>query len=102
MPKTLWDHLPAKQYLAAQEQHLVRYIREMVYPNSPYYHELFDYNRIKPNAIRTTRDLASIPFTTKADIAPLPEDPAIPFSVVLQPPPQRGESVGAYRRLKLA
>lgn len=99
MPKTLWDHLPAKQYLAAQEQHLVRYIREMVYPYSPYYRELFDYNRIKPGVIRTTRDLSCIPFTTKADIAPLPEDPDIPFSLVLQPP-QREEDTKASLPLK--
>jgi phenylacetate-CoA ligase len=100
MPKTLWDHLPVKQYLAAQEQHLVRFIREMVYPYSPYYRELLDHNRIKPRVIRTTRDLSCIPFTTKADIAPLPENPQIPFSVVLQPTPERMKDARLSLRLK--
>ena len=85
MRKTLWDNLPFKQYRAAQEQHLTRYIREMVYPFSPYYHELMDYNSIKPGVIKTLKDISSIPFTTKADIAPLPEDLDIPLSLVLRP-----------------
>ncbi|RJP31520.1 MAG: phenylacetate--CoA ligase family protein [Actinobacteria bacterium] len=100
MPKTLWDHLPAKQYLAAQEQHLVRFIREMIYPYSPYYRELLDYNRIKPGVIKTVKDLSCIPFTTKADIAPLPEDPDIPFSLVLQPTPERMKETGLSLRMK--
>ncbi len=100
MPKTLWDHLPAQQYLAAQDQHLARFIRELVYPCSPYYRELLDYNRIKPNVIRSTRDLSCIPFTTKADVAPLPEDPAIPFSLLLQAPSRRMDEAGPSFRLR--
>lgn len=97
MRKTLWDHLPPRQYLAAQEQHLVRYIRELVYPFSPYYRELFDYNRIKPRVIRSLRDLSCIPFTTKADIAPLPENPEIPFNLVLRPDSERISPRGTVR-----
>ncbi len=100
MPKTLWDHLPAKQYLAAQEQRLARFIRELVYPYSPYYRELLDYNRIKPGVVKTVRDLSCIPFTTKADIAPLPEDPAIPLSLVLQPTPERMRNAKTYLRMR--
>jgi phenylacetate-CoA ligase len=100
MAKTLWDNLPVKQYLAAQEQHLVRFIRELVYPYSPYYRELLDYNRIKPRVIKTVKDLSCIPFTTKADIAPLPEDPEIPFSLVLQPPSQLKNETQTSRRLQ--
>jgi len=100
MPKTLWDSLPVKQYLAAQDQHLVRFIRELVYPCSPYYRELLDYNRIKPSVIRSTKDLSCIPFTTKADIAPLPEDPDIPFSLLLRAPSKRMSEAGSYFRLR--
>ncbi len=100
MPKTLWDHLPVRQYQAAQEQHMVRFIRELVYPYSPYYRELFDYNRIKPGVIKTIQDLSCIPFTTKADIAPLPEDPDIPYSLVLRPPSQRNIEVKAAQHMK--
>jgi phenylacetate-CoA ligase len=101
MAKTLWDHLPSKQYLAAQEQHLVRFIRDLVYPYSPYYRELLDYNRIKPNrAIKTLKDISCIPFTTKADIAPLPEDPDIPLSLVLKPTPERIKEAKPALRLK--
>ncbi len=97
MAKTLWDHLPPKEYLAAQEHHLARYIRELVYPLSPYYRELFDYNRIKPQVIRSVRDLSLIPFTTKADIAPLPDKPEIPFYLVLEPDRERIESRASVR-----
>jgi phenylacetate-CoA ligase len=85
MAKTLWDHIPSKQYLAAQDQHLIRFLREQVYPYSPYYHELFDYQKIKPGVLRNVKDLSCIPFTTKADIAPRAEDPDIPRSLILQP-----------------
>src|SRR4030042_5373051 len=88
MAKTLWDHLPAKQYLAAQDQHLVRYLREQVYPYSPYYHELFDYQKIKPGILHNVKDISCIPFTTKADIAPLAENPELPPSLILQPTPE--------------
>lgn len=88
MAKTLWDHLPARQYLAAQDQHLIRYLREQVYPYSPYYHELFDYQKIKPGILRNVKDISCIPFTTKADIAPLAEDPDVPRSLILQPTPE--------------
>lgn len=97
MPKTFWDHLSPRQYMAAQEQHLVRFIREMVYPMSPYYQELFDYNRIKPGGIKTLRDLTFVPFTTKADIAPLPEDPEIPFNLMLRPDRERISTRAAVR-----
>lgn len=100
MRKTLWDHLPAKQYLAAQEQHFVRYLREQVYPFSPYYRELLAYQRMKPGAIRSLQDLSAIPFTTKADIAPLAEDPGIPFSLVLQASPERMRDKGSLYRFK--
>ena len=102
MRKTLWDTLPAKQYLAAQEQHLVRYIRELVYPYSPYYRELLDYNRIEPRVIKSLKDLSCIPFTTKADIAPLPEDPEIPFNLVLRPTSERIKEARPGLRLRQA
>ncbi len=100
MPKTLWDHLPAKQYRAAQEQHMVRYIRERVYPYSPYYRELLDHFRIKPSVIKTLKDMSCIPFTTKADIAPLPEDPDIPMSLILRPTPERIKEARISLRIK--
>jgi phenylacetate-CoA ligase len=100
MRKTLWDNLPPKQFLAAQDQHIARFIRDQVYSYSPYYRELMDYNRIKPGAIKTVKDLSSIPFTTKADIAPLPEDPDIPFSLVLQPTKESRKEAKFSIRLK--
>jgi phenylacetate-coenzyme A ligase PaaK-like adenylate-forming protein len=87
--------MPPKQYLAAQEQHFIRYLREQVYPFSPFYRELLDYQRIKPGVIRSIKDISCIPFTTKADIAPLPEDPEIPYSLVLQPE-KEGKPVGNF------
>lgn len=101
MPRTSWDRLPPRQYTAAQEQHFVRYLREQVYPFSPYYRELLDYQRIKPRDIRTLKDISCIPFTTKADIAPLPENPDIPFSLLLQPNEETIKERGAsYRMLR--
>jgi phenylacetate-coenzyme A ligase PaaK-like adenylate-forming protein len=84
MARTYWDRLPAKQIRLAQEQKLIWFLREKVYPGSPYYRKLFDERGIKPEKIRSMKDFQGLPFTTKADIAPSPEDAEKPVEFVLR------------------
>ncbi|MDP3804213.1 MAG: AMP-binding protein, partial [Candidatus Omnitrophota bacterium] len=48
-----------------QEEKLRRFITRNLYPFSPYYRDLFDRNKIRPDSIRTVDDLRRIPFTSK-------------------------------------
>jgi phenylacetate-CoA ligase len=85
MAKTYWDTLPAKQIRLAQEQKLISYLRQQVFPMSPFYRELFEQQELKIDDIRSLEDFQKLPFTCKADIAPASEDPQRPFKLVLQP-----------------
>lgn len=49
-----------------QEERLRRFITGSLYPFSPYYRDLFDRNKIRPDSIRTVDDLKRIPFTSKS------------------------------------
>lgn len=54
-------------------------------PYSPAYRALFHRHKIRFDRIRTVRDLAKIPFTTKEDIAPTIDQPSRPRGIILQP-----------------
>ncbi|HIE71656.1 MAG TPA: phenylacetate--CoA ligase, partial [Planctomycetes bacterium] len=47
------QRLPRSEQRAAQDALLQRYVREYLYPFSPYYRALFDDNGIRPEQIKT-------------------------------------------------
>ncbi len=61
------------EIVAFQNKQLRRLISH-AYQNVPYYHRLFDQNRIKPKDIQSVADLSMIPVTTKKDLQSLPAD----------------------------
>lgn len=67
---------------------LAYFVRTQLYPYSPFYRKLFDENGVKPEEIRTVKDLRRLPFTCKEDLAPTAENPARPEDFVLQPDEQ--------------
>lgn len=71
--------------LSAQNRRLNRFINEQLYPFSPYYRQLFNKNRIKPDHIRTAADLQKIPFTSKRDLLPTKANPEKYRDFLLQP-----------------
>ncbi|HXW50533.1 MAG TPA: AMP-binding protein [Candidatus Acidoferrales bacterium] len=76
---------PWKEWEAERDLLLHRFVNEQLYPYSPFYRRLFDAHKIKPSSIRRIADLRQLPFTTKHDIAPTPDQPARPLDFVLQP-----------------
>jgi len=60
-------HLPRQKIYELQNQKLHQFINRYLYPFSPYYHRLFDQNKINPKDIRTVADLRHVPFTSKMD-----------------------------------
>ena len=76
---------PWRDWQSERDVLLHRFITEQLYPFSPFYRKLFDQHRIKPSSIRRVGDLRFLPFTTKHDVAPTPENPQRPLDFVLQP-----------------
>jgi len=70
-----------------QDALLQRYVRECIYPFSPWYRELFDKNGVRPEQIRTVDDLRRLPLSSKRDLLPTPEDPQRFKKFILQPDP---------------
>src|SRR5436309_9340238 len=70
-----WDRQRVSDLHRAQDEKLHRYLNEVVAPFSPYYKRLFAENRIDPRSIKTVADLRHVPFTTKTDLLPTPDDP---------------------------
>lgn len=58
----------SKKLKSLQDRKLRYFITHNLYPFSPYYHELFDKNKIKPSDIKCVQDLRKIPFTSKKDM----------------------------------
>ncbi|MHC1585039.1 MAG: phenylacetate--CoA ligase family protein [Candidatus Syntropharchaeia archaeon] len=76
--------LPRKEIEELQNRKLRAFIRNQLYPHSPYYRRLFREKGIDPYEIRTKEDLRKIPFTTKEDIAPTRENPKKPEEFILK------------------
>jgi phenylacetate-CoA ligase len=76
---------PWKEWEAERDRLLHRFINEQLYPFSPFYRRMFDAHKIKPSSIRRVRDLQQLPFTSKHDMAPTPEQPVKALDFVLQP-----------------
>lgn len=83
----LWDritHMSPDEQRALQNKRIAHFFRhELSY--SPFYRALFEKHDIDFKSIRTVDDVQRIPFTTKADIAPTPDDKAKPRTFMLQP-----------------
>ncbi|MFK7739217.1 MAG: phenylacetate--CoA ligase family protein [Planctomycetota bacterium] len=85
---TAWQRLqrlPRGEQRAAQNALLQRYVREYLYPFSPYYRRLFEANGVRPEHIRTVDDLRRIPLSSKLDLLPTDEDPQQFKKFILQP-----------------
>ncbi|MFB6355066.1 MAG: phenylacetate--CoA ligase family protein [bacterium] len=81
-----WPRDEAELY---QDQRIGQFISDIVYPNSPYYQELFEQEDLSPNDIHDTDDLQKLPFTTKQDLLPSDEQPDRYRDFILQPDEER-------------
>ncbi len=88
----LWHRLQRQsraEQRALQNDLLQRYVREYLYPFSPYYRDLFDRHQVRPEQIRTVDDLRRLPLSSKRDLLPTPDDPQRFKKFILQPDPAR-------------
>jgi phenylacetate-coenzyme A ligase PaaK-like adenylate-forming protein len=82
------EHWSPDQMREFQNDQLSRYVREYLYPFSPYYRELFDRIGVSPEQIRTVDDLRRLPTTSKSDLIPTEDDPQKFKQFILQPDPE--------------
>jgi phenylacetate-coenzyme A ligase PaaK-like adenylate-forming protein len=88
---TAWQRLQRldrAEQCALQNVLLRRYVREYVYPFSPFYRELFDRAGVTPEQVRTIDDLRRLPLTSKQDLLPSAADPQRFKKFILQPTPE--------------
>jgi phenylacetate-coenzyme A ligase PaaK-like adenylate-forming protein len=70
-----WDRIPAAEQRRLQNEKLHRYLTEVIAPFSPYYKKLFAEHSVDPTKIKSVADLRHVPFTSKIDLLPTPEQP---------------------------
>ncbi len=81
------------------QDHLLRkYVREYLYPFSPFYRDLFDRHGVRPDQIRSVDDLRRLPLTGKKDLLPSAEDPQRFRKFILQPDPKSLKAAWPLRR----
>lgn len=80
-----WDNINRDEMRSMQGALFSRFVREQLFPFSPYYREMFAEHKLKPSDFRTVDDLRKIPFSSKEDIAPTADDPRRPRKIILQP-----------------
>ena len=78
---TRWPQSAENEIRRTQAAKLRRYLRDVVLPFSPHYRAL----GINADSIRTLDDLRRIPFTSKTDLLPTPENPARFKDFILAP-----------------
>lgn len=87
---TTWtrlQRLPWEEQRRIQDGILARYVREYLYPFSPYYRALFDRHGVRPEQIRSKDDLRRLPLSSKKDLLPTEADPQNFKNFILQPDP---------------
>ncbi|MBN1870259.1 MAG: AMP-binding protein [Candidatus Omnitrophica bacterium] len=77
--------LSQKEIRDLQNKKLASFVRNYLYPFSPYYRKLFDQHNIDPKSIRTADDLKRVPFTSKRDFIAPDENPEKFRDFILQP-----------------
>lgn len=83
---------------AMQDALLQRYVREYLWPFSPFYRQLFAKAGVRPEQIRTVDDLRRLPLSSKRDLLPSPEEPQKFKQFILQPTPETIRAAWPLRR----
>lgn len=82
-----WHSLDRARVRELQGKKLHRYLRDSVLPFSSHYQQVFARAGLTADSIRSIDDLAKLPFTSKEDLLPTPENPRRSLDFVLKPDP---------------
>lgn len=89
IPWSRLSQLDRREQEAWSNQRLVEHVRQRLYPFSAHYRKLFDQAGIRPEKVRSIRDLAALPLTTKKDLIDAQMDPERKRDFVLIPTPEK-------------
>ncbi len=84
-----WDRLDRDAARALQGRQLHTFLRDCVLPFSAHYRRVFAEAGLSANDIRSVDDLRKIPFSSKADLLPTPEEPRRSLNFALIPDPKK-------------
>ncbi len=93
--------MSAGQIRQMQDRKLRAFIRNQIYPYSPYYQRLFREHDIDPFSIQTVDDLERLPFTFKEDVAPTDEEPQRHKDFIVRPDETITERYGHLTKLSM-
>ncbi len=83
MPQEYWDHksetMPIPELKELQCKRLQKLIK-YIFTNNKFYHEKFSEKKLKPDSIKTLKDIEKLPFLTKQDLRSY-----YPFGLVCTP-----------------
>jgi phenylacetate-CoA ligase len=82
-----WQTLDRESARRLQGRQLHRFLRDCVLPFSAHYRHVFAEHGLTANDIRSVEDLRKIPFSSKADLLPTPDEPRRSMSFALIPDP---------------
>ncbi|MFY9341041.1 MAG: AMP-binding protein [Planctomycetota bacterium] len=83
---------------ALQDSLLQRYVRQYLWPFSPWYRGVFERAGVRPEQIRTVDDLRRLPLSSKHDLLPSADDPQRFKQFILQPTPESIRSAWPLRK----
>lgn len=89
LPWNVLSSMPLAEQRAWSDRLLAQHVRERLYPFSAHYQKLFDAAGIRPEKVRSIRDLAALPLTTKKDLLEAQVDPQRKRDFVLIPTPEK-------------
>lgn len=80
-----WQSLPESDIRKLQAEKLRHYLRHVVLPFSPHYHEMFAQLGLNADSIHSLEDLRRVPFTSKADLINTPDHPQRAREFIITP-----------------
>lgn len=80
-----WDRMSIEEQGEYRDRKLSHFVRTQLYPYSRFYRKVFDDNKVRPEDIRSVKDLKRVPFTYKSDVVPEPENPERYREFILEP-----------------
>src|SRR5437764_15154443 len=83
-----WHDLDRETGLELQGRKLHRYLRDCVLPFSKHYQHVFESLGLSADDFHSVDDLQDLPFTSKEDLLPTPENPQRALNFALIPDPQ--------------
>lgn len=86
--KNQWQDLDRDSTITRQGRRLHRFLHDCVLPFSAHYQQFFKAHGLTADDFHSVEDLRKLPFTSKEDLLPTPDNPRRTLEFVLKPDPK--------------